>query len=141
MSIRDTVTPAFDAKRPRKSPVHLFLLPVAFGIMGASCYGLVTVACAIAALLREDVHGFSSYGESAKSFIVLPLMLASIPIGFLVSNVLVWSILPLRRFFDREALSRPDGSFSASRRGLLTFSRYWIPPFLAIGFGAAFFGR
>jgi hypothetical protein len=141
MNIRETVEHAVDPGRPRKSPAHLLLLPVAFGIMGACSYALVALACALAALSREEVHGFSGYGETAKGLIVVPLLLASVPVGFLASNLIVWSIPPLRRFFDREARGRPDGSFSASMRGLLVFAKYWMPPLLAIGFGAAFFGR
>jgi hypothetical protein len=141
MNIRETVERPVDPSRPRKSPAHLLLLPVAFGIMGACCYALVVLACALAALSSKEVQGFSSYGEPAKSLIVVPLLLASVPVGFLATNLLVWSIPPLRSFFDREAGGRPDGSFSASMRGLLKFAKYWMPPLLAIGFGAALFGR
>ena len=141
MNIRETIERAVDPDRPKKSPAHLLLLPVAFGIMGVCCYGLVVLACALAALSSKGVHGFAVYGETAKSLIVVPMLLASVPVGFLASNLLVWSIRPLRGFFDREAHGRPDGSFSASMHRLLVFAKYWVPPLLAIGFGAAFFGR
>jgi hypothetical protein len=141
MNIRETVERAVDPSRPRKSPAHLLLLPFAFGIMGACCYALVLLACALAVLSSKEVQGFSSYGETAKSLIVVPLLLASLPVGFLATNLLVWSIPPLRSSFDREAHGRAHGSFSASMRGLLKFAKYWMPPLLAIGFGAALFGR
>lgn len=141
MSIRERVMRAVDSGRPKKSPAHLILLPFAFGIMGACCYALVVLACGLAALSSNEVHGFSSYSEPAKSLIVTSLLLASLPVGFLTTNLLVWSIPPLRSYFEREARGRPDGSFSASMRGLLKFAKYWMPPLLVIGFGAAFFGR
>lgn len=141
MSIRETVERAVDPRRPKKSPAHLLLLPVAFGIMGACCYVLVALACALASLSSKEVHGFSSYGETAKSLIVIPLLLASVPIGFLATNLVVWSIPPLRRFFVREAHGRRKGSYSESMRGLVVFSKYCMPPLLAIGFGAALFGK
>ncbi len=141
MSIPPSDGRAVEAGRAQKSAAHLLLLPVAFGVMGACCYGLVVAACRLAAVLREDTHGFAGYGEYTKLFIVLPLLLASIPVGFLAVNLFVWLIPPLRGFFDREARGRPDGDFPASMRGLLAFSKYWIPPWVAIGFGAAFFGK
>lgn len=130
-----------DSHRPRKSRAHLLLLPIAFGITGACCYALVALACALAALTRKEIHGFSSYREPAKTWIVIPLLLASLPVGFLGTNLLVWSIPPLRSFFDREACGRSAGSFRDSMNGLLKFARYWMPPLLAIGFCAALFAR
>ncbi len=141
MSIRETIERAGDPSRPKKSPAHLLLLPVAFGIMGACGYALVVLACALASLSSKEVHGLSGYGETAKILIVLPLLLASLPVCFLVTNLVIWSIPLLRRFFIREAHRRRNGRFSESIRDLLVFSKYWMPPLLAIGFGAALFGR
>jgi hypothetical protein len=122
-------------ERPPKSPTHLLLLPFVLGIAGATCYALVQIACSP----RDS--GFSSYREPIKTLIVLPFLLASLPVGLIGANFLAWSIPPIWKFFNKEAEGRHNGSFAASMHGLLAFSKYWMPPFLAIGFGAAFFGR
>lgn len=124
-----------ERERPKKSPIHLLLLPFVFGIAGATCYALVQIAC------YPSDGGFSGYREPIKTLIVIPFLLASFPVGLVATNLIAWSISPVRRFFESEAEGRPNGSFAASMRRLLTLSKYWIPPFLAIGFGAAFFGR
>lgn len=131
MNIRTII----ERERPKKSPVHLLLLPFVFGISGATCYALVQIAC------YPSVGGFAGYREPIKTLIVIPFLLASLPVGLIGTNLLAWSIPPIRRFFDEEAKGRRNGSFAASIRGLFAFSKYWIPPFLAIGIGAALFGR
>jgi hypothetical protein len=121
--------------------MHLLLLPVVFSVAGACCYGLVGAACAFAAAFRDDVRHFSNYQETTKILIVIPMLLASFPVGFLATNLLAWIIPPARRFFNREAQGRPKGDFASSMRGLLTFAKYWMPPLIAIGCGVAFFGK
>jgi hypothetical protein len=116
-------------------------LPVVFGVAGACCFGLVVAACAFAALFREAVHGFASYAEHTKTFILMPLLVASLPVGFLASNLLVWSIPLARRYFARESRGKPGEDFPSSMRGCLRFSKYLMPPLLAIGLGAALFGK
>ena len=124
-----------ERERPKKSPIHLLLLPFVFGIAGATCYTLVQIAC------YPGDGGFAGYREPIKTLIVIPFLLASLPVGLIGANLLAWSTPPIRRFFDRETKGRRNGSFAESIRRLLTLSKYWIPPFLAIGFGAALFGR
>lgn len=69
------------------------------------------------------------------------MLMASLPVGLIVTDLLLWSILPIRRFFEREARGRANGSFSKSMRDSLVLACYWSLPFLVIGIGAAFFGR
>jgi len=141
MSARDVIKSPAAIERQRKSPAHLFLLPVTLGVAGVCCYVLVVSACALATGIKNEVHGFGGYAESTKTLIVLPLSLASIPVGLLAANLLVWCIPPARRFFDREAQNRPNADFASSMRGLLKFSKFWILPLVAIGVGAALFGK
>ena len=122
-------------ERHRKDPRHLLMLPFFFGIAGAACYGLVSLAC-----LMND-GGFSAYSESAKYLIVIPCMFASIPIGLLNTNLLVWSIPPIRRFFDREAQGRPGGNFGDSMRELIVFAKYWSGIFIVLGFATTYLTR
>lgn len=141
MKLQDEIERACDPARPRKSPVHLLLLPVAFGVAGACCYLLVFGAVHFAAFFRESVRGFSSYTEPTKTLIVLPMMLASFPLGFISANLLAWSIPPVRRYFDREAKGRPSGNFKSSMSSLLQFVKYVTTTLIIIGLGAALWGR
>lgn len=130
----NTKTP-IERELPRKDPRHLLMLPFVFGIAGAVCYALVSLAC------QMNDGGFSAYSESAKTLIVIPFLFASLPIGLLGANLLAWSIPPIRRFFDREVQGRPNASFRDSMRGLLIFAKYWSGFFVVLGFGAAFLSR
>jgi hypothetical protein len=141
MSARDVIKSPAEIGRQRKSPAHLVLFPVTLAVAGVCCYALVVSACALATAFRKEVHGFGGYGEPTKTLIVIPLLLASIPVGLIAANLLVWSIPPARRFFDQESQSRPAGDFASSMRGLLRFSKYWISVLVAIGLGAALFGK
>ena len=127
--------------KPQKSPAHLLLLPIVFGVIGLSCYAGVRLACALAAIFRPNIQSFSSYHETTKTLIVIPSFLASIPLGFIVANLLVYAVRPLRHFFDQEAKSRGGDGFKKAMRDLLMFSKYWIPLMVAIGLGAALFGK
>jgi hypothetical protein len=109
--------------------------------MGLTCYGGVRLACIIASLIRSDIQSFASYHEPTKTFIVIPALLASIPVGFITGNLLVCAVRPLRRFFDQEAKRRKGEGFSKATGGLLKFSMYWVPPFVAVSLGAALFGK
>ena len=51
------------------------------------------------------------------------------------------SFRPFAGFLKSKPKRRTAAGFTASLLGLLKFSKYWMPPFLAIGFAAAFFGR
>ena len=91
----------------RRSPLHLLFLPVAI-IGGAGfCYSSVQIVCAAARFLRPGIVSFADYAEPAKTLIVIPLLVASIPIGLLLTNLVIWIIPPARRFFIQEASGRP----------------------------------
>ncbi len=125
----------------RKSPTHLLLLPIAFGVDGLCCYGLVKAACALAAMTRNEVHGFNSYHESTKTVMVLAFFFAAIPIGLLGANRVAWAIPPVRRFFEHDAQKTGGRDFQAAMSRLLRFTKFWVPVPLLIGLGAAMLGK
>lgn len=140
MKLGEEIERACDPSRPRKSAAHLLLLPLAFGFAGACCYLLVFAAVRLAAELRHDVGGFAGYTEPTKTLIVLPMLLASLPLGFLATNSVAWLIPPVRRYFEREAKGRPNGNFRSSMKGLLLFAKYVSTTLVIVGFGAALLG-
>lgn len=116
-------------------------MPVVFGTVGVASYMTVRLACAFASIIRPNIQSFSSYHEPTKILMAISSLLASIPVGFVAANLFVYAIPPLRRFFDQEARKRNGEDFSAAMRGLLKVSMYWVPPLIAVCFGAALLGK
>jgi hypothetical protein len=141
MKLREEIARACEPNRPRKSAAHLFLVPVTFGVAGACCYLLVFAAVEIAVAFRSEIQGFSSYGELSKTVIVLSMLFASFPLGLVASNLVVWSIPPVRRYFDSEAESRAGDGFKRATAGLLLLAKYWSSALISVGAAVALFGR
>jgi hypothetical protein len=116
--------------RQRKSPLHLLFLPLILLGGAAFCYSSVQIVCAVAGLFRPGIASFANLSEPAKTLIVIPLLFASIPVGLLLTNLVIWIIPPARRFFNREAAERPGEDFASSNRDLLKIAKYSIPPLL-----------
>jgi hypothetical protein len=125
----------------RKRPLHLLFLPVAFLGGAAFCYASVQFVCAAAGLLRPGIAPFASHGETAKTLIVIPLLFASIPVGLLLTNLVIWIIPPARRFFDHEASGRPGGDFASANRALLRLAMYSVPPLFCFALCVAIFAK
>jgi hypothetical protein len=141
MNLREEIERACDPTRPRKSPAHLLLLPLAFGVAGVCCYFLVHAAVHFAAIFRDGTANFSSYTEPTKTLIVLPMILASFPLGLLAANLAAWHIPAARRYFEREARGRPSGDFRSSMQGLLLFTKWVSTPLAVLALAAAIFGE
>ena len=116
-----------EVQRPRKSPWHLVFLPVAFAVGAGFCYASVQTVCWLAGTRGQGGGSFGSLSENTKIFVIMPLVFASIPIGFLATNLIIWSVPPLRRFFIREALEREGRSFRVANLGLLKVAGIGVP--------------
>jgi len=134
------MTPS-DTEQKRKSPVHLLFLPVTFLSGAAFCYLSVHLVCALAIFLRPSVASFGNHGEIAKTLIVIPILFASIAVGLLATNWIIWAIPPARRFFIREAAQRRGTNFVTANRELLTLAMYSIPPLFCFAFCVALFAK
>ena len=134
------MTPIITAQK-RKSPLHLLFLPIAFIGGAAFCYSSVQLVCIAAGLLRSGSPSFSGHAEPAKTLIVVPLLFASIPVGLLLTNLVIWIIPPARRFFIQEASGRPGEDFASSNRALLKLAMYSIPPLLCFALCVAIFAK
>ena len=134
------MTPRNTAQK-RKSPLHLLFLPVAFLGGAAFCYVSVQVVCAAAGLFRPGVASLASHAEPAQTLIVIPLLFASIPVGLLLTNLVIWMIPPARRFFIHEASGRPKGDFTSANRALLKLALFSIPPLFCFAFCVAIFAK
>jgi hypothetical protein len=124
-------------QRQRKSPLHLLFLPIAFFAGAAFYYASVQLICAAAGVFHPRLESFASYGETAKTLIVIPLFFASIPVGLLLANLAIWLIPPARRFSVREANGRPGGGFRSANRGLLKLAMFSGPPLFGLAFCVA----
>ena len=133
----DSVKP----RGPQKSPAHLFLMPVIFGVMGATTFGIVQLVCILASCFRPGIQSFASYQEATKTWLVLLSFFASFPIGFIAANLFIYAISPLRRFFTQEASNRNGETFTKAMRGLLKFALYWTLPLVVVCFWVALLGK
>lgn len=127
------------AVRP-KSPVHLWFLPVVLLAGAGFCFGGVLLVCLLAGWMRPGSGSFNSFGETSKILIVMPLFFASIPLGFLSGNALIWSIPPLRRYFVSEAAGRGGVTFRGSQKGLMKMAAFMVPLMFVFSLAAALWG-
>lgn len=116
-----------DVQQPRKHPWHLVFLPMALGVGAVFCYVSVRVVCWLGGAWGKGGGTFGNLHENTKIFVIIPLLLASIPIGFLTTNLIIWTAPPLREFFVRESLAREGRSFKVANLGLLKVAGIAVP--------------
>ncbi len=131
----------------RKSPWNLLLIPFGIGGVGGSAYILFQIMWRIhvalypghAGRFNEFWQGGVSFASFVSSFLLLvPLFVASLPIGLMFTNCVAWCIVPARRAFEREAEGVKWASFRESMRGLWVIVRIVVPGCLLLSFiGAA----
>ena len=109
---------AFARAGRRWTPWRLLAVPLGF-----VCAVAVFVALATLTLRGELVTGpdsvfFCSPSRWSVVVLVMALLVLAVPIGFLLANVLLWMVPPIRRALD-EAEARVGGSFSRANAGLV----------------------
>ena len=128
------------AKR-RKSPWNLILIPLVICGIAGVWYGLFKLMWWIHTTIYPEHTGrfneFWQEGISLPSFVssfllMIPLFIASIPLGMLLANSIAWCIRPARRAFEREAKGHKHTTFKESMSGLFKFSLFIVPICLAL---------
>jgi hypothetical protein len=123
------------AKR-RKSKWNLLLIPGVLIPLAAIWY--------LSFQLMEFVHGIIYIGQNFTDTprgigpiiaAVAPLF-GTLPVSFLLGNILVWFVSPARRVLDSEAAKVPGTSFVESQEDLLKLAYVLVP----ISYGLAFIG-
>jgi hypothetical protein len=108
----------------RKSPWNLLDLPVGFSCIALVGWGLLhAVWSARNSILPQHAIRLSAMFHSQRdqvAHIVLftGVLFASIPVGVLISNLIVWSIPPYRRATGTEAKGIWHASFSDAQKDL-----------------------
>jgi hypothetical protein len=119
------------AKR-RKSPWNVLLILVCF----ASWLALAFVLIRSNEFIHLQIYTGDTLAAHANGFAILlatlPLLLGSIPLGFVAGNMFVWLIPPVRRILDQEATPFPETSFLSSQRSLLKLAAYFTTPCVAL---------
>jgi hypothetical protein len=118
--------------RRRRSGWNLLLIPALFACWLGGAYFLASALSALHQLRYPSQHLAASEGIGTILVVISALMAAFVP-GMLISNIIVWLVLPARRALDREAKSVPRSRFRESQRGLLRIAVYLVPVSLAIG--------
>lgn len=131
----------------RKSPWNLLLIPLIFSSAGLIFYTLFQIMWQVHVIIYPahiDKFGeFRGDGKSLSSFVsgillLMPLLFASLPIGMMFANTVMWLIPPARRALDQEAKGVKRASFRTAMSGLWTVARVMVPVCLLLSFiGAA----
>src|SRR5277367_5154133 len=106
----------------RKSLANLLLVAPAFGIMGMLSVGAVWLVQQVQSLRCPSATFLHGSGQVAMIVQVVPIILASMGFGLFAVNWLAHLIVPLRRFFDRDARQHGDPDYRQSQRQLTKFS-------------------
>jgi len=133
------------AKR-RKSAWNALLIPFCFGGWFGIWYGLFRLVWLFHVTIypEHQLRDFWQAGISFRSYVpsclmVFSLMPGAIVAGFMLGNILLWLITPVRRIFEAEAHGYPGTSFRDSMRRLFRFGVWLLPIGLVIAFAAAYF--
>lgn len=117
--------------RGRLPPWLKALLPT----LGLGCvFCVMLLVFAGSAELYRLIHAASAFRRAPG--IVLPLLFTgsfvlALGPGFVLANLLLVSVVPLRRVLDRNAQGVPGASFAEGTRSLLRFSAVSVPIGLA----------
>jgi hypothetical protein len=118
--------------RRRKSPWNLLLIPFTIVGIGGSWYLMAKIMFS----LYEARHPGYAFGHTRTNLggdlIFVPLLLAAIPLGMMIGNILIWCIPPARRTLDKEAKGVWHASFKRSLRDLALFEAIILPIALAL---------
>ena len=134
------------AKR-RKSPWNLVLLPLGLCSMAFICYALFQVMWHVHTLFYPEHSGrlreFWVRGISGRAFVssfmlLMPLLIAAIPLGMIFANAVAWCIPPARRAFAQEANGVKWASFPEAMGGLTKIAFVIVPICIALSFIGAF---
>jgi hypothetical protein len=100
--------------QPQRPLVHLFVgMPMLF--VGFVCIGvtLLSVYSSFANIRRAEIP------ELNKTLIMIPAFFLWLPISFLLSNLLIYHITPLRRATERYVKKAGRPGYAQSQKGLL----------------------
>ena len=111
--------------RRRKSRWNLLLIP-------AVSFPIIAVWVA-AVLLAQQAHillyPLQSLRNAKGVWVIVAVMspvLAAMPLGMLIGNLLVWQMAPARRALNREAEADSTTTYGASQRALLRFALFGV---------------
>jgi hypothetical protein len=131
----------------RKSPWNVLLVPLVFCGVAAVAYTLFRAMWRIHTLFFPAHAGrlseFWQKGISCSAFVssfilLMPLLVASVPLGMILANAVAWCIRPARRAFNREAQGVKWAAFPEAMGLLWPLSLIVVPICLVLSFvGAA----
>lgn len=134
-------------QRSSKTIWDIVFLPIGFAAIGGFWYGFAKLLLwlhvlfypADAARLQSLIGGPMTL---AQALMFLVPALASIPLGFMASNTLMWLVPPARRASAHRAEGVKWASFRNAQRALFVMALVLVPAGLASGIvGALLLGR
>jgi hypothetical protein len=149
---KEFVTPGYwnrarQRQKSSKTIWDLVFLPVGFAAIGGYWFAFSKLFLWIHTLLYPaDVSRMEALTGSSLTFaqalIFLVPGLASIPLGLMTGNVLMWLVPPARRASERKAQGVKWAGFREAQRGLFNIGLLFVSVMLVLGIiGAAMLGR
>ena len=116
-----------------KNPWNLLQIPLTVGGIAVFTWFFLHAVIFIISIFRPTYSSLNSYSvEDVREFIVIPLILAAMPLGMMLSNIVVWLVSPLRRIQEEEAIGHKGTDFISSMQGLVFFAYFSVPIGLGI---------
>jgi hypothetical protein len=138
---------AMERAQRRKSPWNLMLLVVGLCAMVFFAFAMFRIMWRIhTAFYPEHAGKFKEFwneGISFRSFLssfllLIPPLIAAVPLGLMLANAVCWCIPPARRAFEREAEGVKWASFGQAMRTLSLLALIIVPACILLSFiGAA----
>jgi hypothetical protein len=145
---KEFITPGYWARarqrqKSSKTVWDLVFLPIGFAAIGGYAYGFsrlflwihVLVHPADIPRLRTLTNGPMSV---AQALMFLVPLFASIPLGFMTSNALMWLVRPARRGSERSSEGVKWASFREAQLALFRIALVLVPVSLVCGIAGAF---
>jgi hypothetical protein len=141
MSIMDYYKRARGRAERKKSPWNLVQIPLTVAGTWLIYEGFCRSMFSLVGHFRPAHENLASYAaKDTRDFIRIAIVVASYPLGMMVSNTVLWLVPPLRRIQDKEASMSSGTDFKISMLGLLKFALFSVPIGLGIATLIAVFG-
>lgn len=122
----------------RKSLANLLLVAPAFATMAGLSISAIWLIQQWQSLRCPAGTFLVGSGQGATAFQIIPILFASMGLGFLSVNWVVHLIPPLRDFFDRNARRHGESSYRRAQRALAKLSVIMLSIMLPISIAASF---
>lgn len=134
MNFETRIAEAQGRAKRRKSKWNLLLIPLGLISIAVTWFLLANFIASVHRLYYPSQHFGQSKSNLGGILMFVPILVPSITVGFMLSNCIIWCILPARKVLDQEAKGVKGASFRKSMRDLAIITAVVLPIALLLGF-------